>query len=190
MLDFTLVKRRKLNNSIFFVWLEFFSQQRLLNWLLRGHMTLFLAKISERATLQSNSALLPARVDPSHTEKVFFVGYIPNHLKTGHEVNSSFCFPSRPIINCWIYHRYAVNKWLNNNCALLDGNASVLRDILSGSDNMVFKSRKRKPRQKAGNCTCENIFQSLCKAWELQSSNILSRLFHSCQSLDTQVSQR
>ena len=78
---------------------------------------------------------------------------------------------------------------LNINCALLEGNASVLRNILSGSDNMVFKSRKRKPRQKAGNCTCENIFQCLCKAWELQSSNILSRLFHSCQSSDTQVSQ-
>ena len=72
---------------------------------------------------------------------------------------------------------------LNINCALLDGNASVLRNILSGSDNMVFKSRKRKPRQKADNCTCENIFQCLCKTWELQSSNILSRLFHSCQRL-------
>ena len=62
-------------------------------------------------------------------------------------------------------------------------------NILSGSDNMVFESRKRKPRHKAGNYTCENIFQCLCKAWELQSSNILSRLFHSCQSSDTQVSQ-
>ena len=154
-----------------------------------SRQNLWAGNIAKSMTSEGNSALLPARVDRSHTEKVFFVGYIPDHLKTGHEVNSSFCFPSGPIINCWIYHRYAVNKWLNINCALLDGNASVLRNILSGSDNMVFKSRKRKPRQKAGNCTCENIFQCLCKAWELQSSNILSRLFHSCQSLDTQVSQ-
>ena len=55
--------------------------------------------IAKSMTSEGNSALLPANVDCSHTEKVFFVAYIPDHLKTGHEVNCSFYFPSGPIIN-------------------------------------------------------------------------------------------
>ena len=88
-----------------------FSQQRTLKWLLRGHMisnnetvsrqNLWAGNIAKSMTSEGKSALLPARVDRSHTEKVFFVGYISNHLKTGHEVNSSFCFPSGTVIKCW-----------------------------------------------------------------------------------------
>ena len=70
---------------LFFVWLKFFSQQRALNWLLRGHMisnnetvscqNLWAGNIAKSMTSEGNSALLPANVDRSHTEKVFFVGY-------------------------------------------------------------------------------------------------------------------
>ena len=39
MPDFTVVERRELNNSFFIYGWNLLSQQRALNWLLRGHMT-------------------------------------------------------------------------------------------------------------------------------------------------------
>ena len=116
-----------------------------------SRQNLWAGNIATSMTSEGKSALLPANVDRSHTEKVFFVGYISNHLKTGHEVNCSLRFPSGTVIKCWVYHQYAVNllrlspMWLNINCALLDGNASVLRNlrIFSAAPIIWYLSQER-----------------------------------------------
>ena len=63
---------------------------------------------------------------------------IPNHFKTGHEVNSSFCLPSGPIITCWIYHRYAVNKWLLQ-CYAIFSAASIIWFLIQERGNLDRK---------------------------------------------------
>ena len=73
-----------------------------------SRQNLWAGNIAKPLTSEGNSALLSARADRSHTEKVFFVGFIPNHFKTGHDVNSSLCFPSWPVIKYWIYRGYYI----------------------------------------------------------------------------------